>query len=63
MTVVTGFTGIGRDEKERLAKAIQTACGAGGTVKEKRIEIQGDQRELAARILREAGFKPIFAGG
>lgn len=63
VTVVTGFTGIGQAEKERLAKAMQKACGAGGTVKEGRIEIQGDQRDGVARILTEAGFRPVFAGG
>jgi translation initiation factor 1 len=63
VTVATGFAGISQTEKERLAKSIQTACGAGGTVKEGRIEIQGDQRELIARILTDAGFRPVFAGG
>ena len=63
VTVVTGFIGTSQAEKERLAKHIQTACGAGGTVKEGRIEIQGDQRELIARLLTEAGFRPVFAGG
>ena len=46
-----------------LAKQMQKVCGAGGTVKEGRIEIQGDQRDVVARILTEAGFRPIFAGG
>jgi len=63
VTVVTGFTGIGLDEKETLAKEIQKSCGAGGTVKDGRIEIQGDQREAVARILHKAGFRPVFAGG
>lgn len=63
VTVVTGFVGIGQAEKERLAKTMQQACGAGGTVKEGRIEIQGDQREVVARILTDAGFRPVFAGG
>jgi len=63
VTVVTGFAGIGQAEKEQLAKEMQQACGAGGTVKEGRIEIQGDQRERVARILTEAGFRPVFAGG
>ncbi|MEO8339039.1 MAG: translation initiation factor [Nitrospirota bacterium] len=63
MTVVTGFTGIGQAEQETLAKEMQQACGAGGTVKEGRIEIQGDQREAVARILTNAGFRPVFAGG
>ena len=63
VTVVTGFTGIGQAEQETLAKEMQQACGAGGTVKEGRIEIQGDQREAVARILTNAGFQPVFAGG
>ena len=63
VTLVTGFVGIGQSEKEQLAKQMQKVCGAGGTVKEGRIEIQGDQRDVVARILTEAGFRPIFAGG
>lgn len=63
MTVVSGFVGIGLPEKEQLAQRMRRACGTGGTVKEGRIEIQGDQRELVARLLAEAGFRPVFAGG
>ena len=63
VTVVTGFIGISQAEKEQLAKAMQKACGTGGTVKEGRIEIQGDRRADVARILTEAGFRPVFAGG
>ena len=46
-----------------LAKQMQKACGTGGTVKDGNIEIQGDQRTQVARILTEAGFRPVFAGG
>lgn len=63
VTVITNFVGIGLPEKELLAKTMQRACGTGGTVKEGRIEIQGDKREEVARILTEAGFRPVFAGG
>jgi translation initiation factor 1 len=63
VTVVKGFTGIGQAEKEQLAKQMQKACGVGGTVKGGQIEIQGDKREQVARILEEAGFRPVFAGG
>lgn len=63
VTVVSGFAGISQEEKAKLAKAMQKACGAGGTVKEGRIEIQGDQREAVARILTGAGFRPVYAGG
>ena len=63
VTVVKNFVGIGLPEKEKLAKEIQKACGAGGTVKDGQIEIQGDKREEVARILTRAGFTPVFAGG
>lgn len=63
VTVVSGFMGIGLPEKEQLAKKMRAACGCGGTVKDGQIEIQGDQRETIARILTEAGFRPVFAGG
>jgi translation initiation factor 1 len=63
VTTVSGFLGIGLPEKEQLAKKMRAACGCGGTVKDGQIEIQGDQRETVARILTEAGFRPVLAGG
>lgn len=60
VTVVKNFVGIGLPEKEQLAKAMQRACG---TVKAGQIEIQGDKRAEVARILTEANFQPVFAGG
>jgi translation initiation factor 1 len=63
VTVVTNFPSIGLEEKERLRKEMQKVCGAGGTIKEGRIEIQGDHRETVAQILTAAGFRPVFAGG
>jgi translation initiation factor 1 len=63
VTLITGFVGVSQAEKEQLAKEMQKACGVGGTVKEGRIEIQGDRRDDVARILSKAGFRPVFAGG
>jgi translation initiation factor 1 len=63
VTLVTGFVGIGLPEKEALCKKMRAACGCGGTVKDGDIEIQGDQRDRIARILTEAGFRPVMAGG
>ena len=63
VTVVKSFIGIGLPEKEELARKMQRACGTGGTVKNGQIEIQGDQRATVARILTEANFRPVFAGG
>jgi translation initiation factor 1 len=63
VTVVKNFVGIGLPEKEQLAEAMKKACGTGGTVKNGQIEIQGDKRAEVARILTEANFRPVFAGG
>ena len=63
VTVVKNFTGIGLPEKQELAKKMRKACGVGGTVKDGCIEIQGENRAEVKRILTEAGFKPVFAGG
>jgi translation initiation factor 1 len=63
VTVIKNFVGIGLPEKEQLAKLMQRTCGTGGTVKNGQIEIQGDKREEVARILAEANFHPVFAGG
>jgi translation initiation factor 1 len=63
VTVARGFVGIGSPEKEALCKKMRASAGCGGTVKDGDIEIQGDQREVVAKILREAGFRPVMAGG
>jgi len=63
VTVAKNFIGIGLVEKQELAKKIQKACAVGGTVKDGCIEIQGDKRDEVKRILTEAGFNPVFAGG
>jgi len=63
VTVVANFTGVSQVEQKQLGKALQKACGAGGTSKDGRIEIQGDHRETVARILTAAGFRTVFAGG
>lgn len=63
VTVITGLVGMSLAEKEALAAEIQKACGVGGSVKGGQIEIQGDKRVEVARILTNAGFRPVFAGG
>ena len=46
-----------------MLKSLQTACGAGGTVKAGELELQGDHRERVAEKLKELGYKVKFVGG
>ena len=42
--------------KEELARILKQYCGAGGTVKDGNIEIQGDQRERVEKKLSEMNY-------
>lgn len=46
-----------------LAKELRHACSTGGTIKDGRIELRGDQRDRAVAILQRKGFKARAAGG
>ena len=43
VTVIAGLHTYGADRLNEIAKELKTACGAGGTVKNGTIEIQGDK--------------------
>jgi len=46
-----------------LAKRIKQECGAGGTVKDGTIEIQGEHRKQIAELLSALGYQVKIAGG
>ena len=46
-----------------LGKALRAACGAGGTVKDGVIEVQGDHCDLVMETLRKQGHQPKRSGG
>lgn len=56
-TVITGI-----DEKEinmkDLAKKLKTEFACGGTVKEKKIELQGNHKQKVKHFLVKMGFAP-----
>lgn len=62
VSLVTGLPLEG-DELGRLAKQLKQKCGAGGTVKDGEIEIQGDHRTLIVNELKALGYKVKLAGG
>ncbi len=51
------------EDLKSLSKLLKQACGAGGTVKDGVIEIQGDHRDKIAARLKESGYKVKLIGG
>lgn len=62
---VTVITGVPLDEKrlKELAKQLKARCGAGGTVKDGAMEIQGDHREVVLQELKKLGWTVKLTGG
>lgn len=54
---------LAEDALQELATLLKTRCGTGGTVKDGRIEIQGDQRDRLTAELERLGYKLKRAGG
>lgn len=51
------------DQLRDLAAALKQKCGTGGTVKDGKIEIQGDHRDRVAAELEAMGYRVKRAGG
>jgi translation initiation factor 1 len=62
---VTLVRGLALDEPALVAlgKQLRTACGAGGTVKDGVIEVQGDHCERIMETLKGQGYVVKRAGG
>jgi translation initiation factor 1 len=56
VTLVLGLVGS-EAQIAALAKELKSVCGAGGTVKDGVIELQGDHRDSAQAALAERGLK------
>ena len=61
VTVISGLQHSTQTLKDLLTM-LKTSCGAGGTLKEGELEIQGDQRDRVAEKLRELGYKIKLVG-
>jgi translation initiation factor 1 len=55
VTLIENFTGT-EDDLEKLGKQLKTFCGTGGSVKDRQIIIQGDQREKVFQWLKKNGY-------
>ena len=62
VTLIAGIEG-GDAVLAPLAKTLKARCGAGGTVKEGVVEIQGDHVETVIALLSAEGYRPKRSGG
>ena len=56
VTIVEGIDDIAIDIN-KLAKILKGACAAGGTVKDRTIELQGEHKKRAAKVLEQNGYQ------
>ncbi len=62
VTVISGLT-LDAAQLDDLASRLKRLCGAGGSVRDGRIEIQGEHRDRLVAELCRLGFPARRAGG
>jgi translation initiation factor 1 len=62
VTIVRGFQASAETLTE-LLKKLKAHCGAGGTLKETELEIQGDHKQKVVEFLIKLGYKAKGSGG
>ncbi|MGG6293028.1 translation initiation factor [Leptolyngbya sp. AN02str] len=62
VTVITGFQ-LKPETLHALMKQLKAQCGAGGTVKDDTIEIQGDHAQNLVQLLVKQGYQAKVSGG
>ena len=62
VSVILGLP-LGPADLETLARDLKRLCGAGGAVRDGRIEIQGEHRDRLVEALRQRGYDAKRSGG
>lgn len=55
MTIVDGINPADVD-LDKLTKELKAKCACGGTLKEGRVELQGEHRKRVVEVLKDMGF-------
>ncbi|NEQ39635.1 MAG: translation initiation factor [Okeania sp. SIO3I5] len=62
VTIISGFQS-NQETLTTLLKQLKNQCGAGGTLKDNEIEIQGEHKQKLLEILTQLGYKAKISGG
>jgi translation initiation factor 1 len=62
MSIIDGL-GMSDNDLKALCKQLKKQCGCGGSVKNGKIEIQGDVRDKLKQLLEAKGMQVKLAGG
>ena len=62
VTIISGFQS-NPETLTALLKQLKNQCGAGGTLKDNEIEIQGEHKQKLLEILTKLGYKAKVSGG
>ena len=54
---VTAIRGLAAADLAGLLTQLKSACGAGGTVKDEVVEVQGKHQDRVAEYLRDVGYR------
>ena len=62
VTIIRGFQ-ASQETLTELLKTLKAHCGAGGTLKENELELQGDHKQKIVEFLLKLGYKAKGSGG
>lgn len=59
---VTTLAGLASKDQEELLSRLKSLCGAGGTIKDGKVEVQGEHKEKVVEELLKRGYQAKASG-